>query len=63
VKVTVDTGACMGYANCVEHAPEVFALGKGGMVVLLDESPPPPLHAPVLRAVSDCPTDAIAAEE
>lgn len=63
MKLVVDTGACMGYANCVEHAPQVFQLGKGGLVVLLDESPAAPLHAAVLRAIDDCPTDAIAAED
>jgi ferredoxin len=62
VKLVVDTGACMGYANCVEHAPQVFQLGKGGLVVLLEETPPPALHPAVLKAIDDCPTDAIAAE-
>lgn len=62
MKITVDLSSCMGYANCVEQAPTVFALGKGGLVVLLDESPPPTLHEAVLKAVADCPTNALAAD-
>ena len=60
MKLVVDTGACMGYANCVDHAPQVFRLGSNGLVVLLDESPPPSLHPAVLKAIEECPTDAIA---
>jgi ferredoxin len=63
VRIVVDLSSCMGYANCVEVAPAVFELGTGGLVVLLDESPPPPLHADVLRAVADCPTGALAVED
>ena len=62
MKIVVDLSSCMGYANCVAEAPEVFALGKNGLVVLLDESPPPSQHAAVLKAVADCPTDALATE-
>jgi ferredoxin len=60
MKIVVDLSSCMGYANCVEEAPDVFALGKGGVVVLLDESPPPAQHPAVLKAVEDCPTGALA---
>ena len=38
-----------------------YQVGKNGLVVLLDESPPPSQHAAVLKAVADCPTAALAA--
>jgi ferredoxin len=63
MKIVVDIGACMGYANCVAEAPDVFALGKNGLVVVLDDSPPLSQHPAVLKAVADCPTDALAAED
>jgi ferredoxin len=62
VKIVVDASKCMGYANCVAEAPDVFDLGPNGVVVLKQESPPPSQHPAVLKAVADCPTSALATE-
>jgi len=60
MKVTVDKDKCCGAGTCVLVAPEVFDQGEDdGIVILLDEQPPKPLHAAVREAASVCPAAAI----
>jgi ferredoxin len=60
VRVIVDLDECLGYANCVADAPEVFEIPEESMVVrLLDPSPPEHLRAAVEAAAADCPARAI----
>jgi ferredoxin len=58
--VTVDTGLCQAYGNCVAAAPEVFELdAASGLATVLMPEPPERLSAAVEQAVALCPTRAI----
>lgn len=60
MRVTVDLDKCLGYANCVADAPEVFEMPDDAMVVhVIDEHPPAELRQAVEAAVADCPARAI----
>lgn len=61
--VVVDLDKCLGYANCVVDAPEVFEIRDEEMVVhLLQENPPEQMRSAVESAALDCPTRAIAVD-
>ncbi|MFF3441555.1 ferredoxin [Streptosporangium sp. NPDC002721] len=60
MKITTDTERCIGAGMCALTAPEVFDQSEDeGTVVLLDETPPPELHAAARRARQLCPSGAI----
>jgi ferredoxin len=60
MKVEVDTDKCCGAGTCVLVAPDVFDQGDDdGIVILLDATPAPELHAAVREAASVCPAAAI----
>jgi ferredoxin len=60
VKVVVDLDKCLGYANCVADAPEVFEIPEEAMIVrLLQDSPGEELRSAVEAAALDCPARAI----
>lgn len=60
MKVVVDLDKCLGYANCVVDAPEVFEIPDDQMVVrLLQPTPDEALRQAVEQAVLDCPAKAI----
>jgi ferredoxin len=60
MKVVVDLEKCLGYANCVVDAPEVFEIPDSGLVVnILQERPGEDLRPGVEAAVLDCPARAI----
>ena len=60
MQVMVDLDECLGYANCVVDAPEVFEIVEDGMQVrVLNEDPPEELRAKVEAAALDCPAKAI----
>ncbi|GAA2845794.1 hypothetical protein GCM10010517_02310 [Streptosporangium fragile] len=60
MKVTTDTSVCIGAGMCALTAPAVFDQSEeDGTVVLLDETPPPELHAAVRQAERLCPSGAI----
>lgn len=64
MRVRVEVGKCLGYANCMVAAPAVFEVGDDdGVVHLLTDTVPEEQRAAVERAVADCPTGAIAVEE
>ncbi len=60
MRVSVDLDECLGYANCVVDAPQVFDIVEDGMQVhLLQENPPEELRTSVEAAALDCPAKAI----
>ena len=60
LKVVVDTGKCLGYANCIADAPEVFEMPEEEMTVrVLQEHPEEALRNAVEAAALDCPARAI----
>ena len=62
-KVVVDEDLCIGAGQCVLVAPAVFDQDEKGLVVLLDPTPPPPLHEAARKAAKLCPARAITIEE
>ena len=63
LKVRVDLEKCIGAGHCVLRAPLIFDQRDDGMVILLDESPAPELHAAAHKAADLCPSQAIIIEE
>jgi ferredoxin len=62
MKVSVDTGLCIGSGMCALTAPAVFDQNpEEAVVVLLDPEPPPAEHEAVLAAVQRCPAAVIQA--
>jgi ferredoxin len=60
MRVSVDLDECLGYANCVVDAPDVFEIvGDALQVTLLQENPPEEFRAAVEAAALDCPAKAI----
>ena len=62
-KVRVDEDKCIGAGQCVRTAPEIFDQRDDGIVILLDATPAPALHASARKAANLCPSLAIAIEE
>jgi ferredoxin len=62
-KVRVDTEKCIGAGQCVLRAPQIFDQRDDGIVILLDATPPPDLHAAAHKAADLCPSQAITIEE
>jgi len=63
LKVRVDLDKCIGAGQCVLTAPRIFDQRDDGIVILLDEFPPPELHAAARKAADLCPAEAITIEE
>ncbi|MEV0036813.1 ferredoxin [Streptomyces sp. NPDC050804] len=64
MNVEADVPRCVASGQCVLIAPDVFdQRDEDGMVVLLDESPPPARHAAVREAALVCPAAAIKVTE
>ena len=63
LKVRVDLERCIGAGQCVLTAPRIFDQSDDGIVILLDEFPPPELHAAARKAADLCPAEAITIEE
>jgi ferredoxin len=60
MKIHVKHEVCIGAGQCVVSAPEVFDQNDDdGLVVVLDESPAPELHARVREAARVCPARVI----
>lgn len=62
-KVHVDVDKCIGAGHCALRAPSIFDQRDDGIVILLDDSPGPELHAAALKAADLCPSQAITIEE
>ncbi|MDI3289689.1 ferredoxin [Polyangium sp. 15x6] len=63
MRVLVEYEKCCGAGQCVMVAPKVFDQRDDGIVVLLDETPPPDQYKAVQEAVTVCPGAALRLEE
>ena len=63
IRIRIDRDLCQGHAVCVGEAPELFAVGKDGKVMLKVARPPAELHEKARRAEQYCPTRTIRIEE
>lgn len=60
--LSVNTGACQGYASCVIAADDYFDIDDDGLVVLLATEVPEADRERVDRAVRSCPAAALRLE-
>ena len=58
-----DFGACQGYANCVDAAPDVYDIDDDGVVVLLKEEITDAERPRIEEAARSCPVSALIIEE
>jgi ferredoxin len=64
MKIVVDEEKCVAAGQCVAAAPDVFdQRDEDGIVVLLNENPPPRLAGDVRQAAAVCPALAIGIED
>ncbi|SEQ77557.1 ferredoxin [Lentzea xinjiangensis] len=61
--ISVDTGKCIGSAQCVLAAPDVFDQDDDGFVVVLDDSPSGAAEAAARTARGLCPAQAISVHD
>jgi ferredoxin len=57
IRVEVDRDVCIGSADCVDTAPEVFQLDDEGKAVVIDPDAAPTDQ--ILEAAGNCPVTAI----
>ena len=62
-RIHVDEHKCIGAGQCVLRAPRIFDQRDDGIVILLDATPPPELHAAARSAADLCPAEAIVIDE
>ena len=58
-----DFGACQGYANCVDAAPDVYDIDDDGVVVLLREEITDEERPRIEEAARSCPVNALTIED
>ncbi|MFP5335868.1 MAG: ferredoxin [Actinomycetes bacterium] len=58
-----DFGACQGYANCVDAAPDVYDIDDDGVVVLLREEISEEDRPRIEEAARSCPVNALSIED
>ncbi len=58
-RISVDTGKCIGSAQCVLAAPDVFDQDDDGFVMVLEENPDGEAAATARTARGICPAQAI----
>ena len=58
MRIVVDLNRCLGYAQCVFLAPDVFRL-NGEEALMYDPNPDDAKRLRVLRAAAACPVQAI----
>ncbi|MGR3931930.1 MULTISPECIES: ferredoxin [Streptomyces] len=60
MRVEVDRDRCRGAGQCTLRAPELFDQSEDdGMVIVLDDRPPPALHEKARLAARLCPNGVI----
>jgi ferredoxin len=57
LRIRIDRDLCVGFGDCIEIAPEVFALDDEGVAVFLHAETVDRMR--LLRACDECPVDAI----
>jgi len=62
VRVRLDTARCVGHGRCYELAPELFGEDARGHCRILREIVPPQQRDRALRAIANCPEQALASE-
>jgi ferredoxin len=63
MRVVHDASRCATTGMCEAVAPDLFAVGDDGILVVLDAQPPEASRSLVERAVAACPTGALTLEE
>lgn len=58
-----DFGACQGYANCVDAAPDVYDIDDDGVVVLLKTAITEAERPRIEEAARSCPVSALTIED
>lgn len=58
-----DFGACQGYANCVDAAPDTYDIDDDGVVVLLKEEISEEERPRIEEAARSCPVNALSIED
>lgn len=58
-----DFGACQGYANCVDAAPDAYDIDDDGVVVLLKDSFTDDERTRIEEAARSCPVSALTIED
>ena len=61
MQVRINRAECCGNAECVEIAPDVFALDSRNKAIVLDPEAAPPEK--LIEAVEACPCSAITVED
>jgi len=60
MQIKVDKTVCVSAGRCAAHAPELFDQDENdGVVILLQDKPPPHLHKKAEEAAEFCPARAI----
>ena len=62
MRVAGDYHLCTSIGSCVRICPEVFEIGRDGVLYVLQDEPPESLREQVEEAVDMCPMDAISLE-
>ena len=62
-RLKADFGACQGYANCVDAAPEVYDIDDDCVVVLLREEITEEERPRIEEAARSCPVSALVVED
>jgi ferredoxin len=63
MRLRVNPIACTGHGMCAELLPELITLDRWGYPLLTSETVPPRLAGHARRAVADCPTLALLADD
>jgi ferredoxin len=58
-----DFGACQGYANCIDAAPDAYDIDDDGVVVLLKDSISAEERPRIEEAARSCPVSALTIED
>lgn len=58
-----DFGACQGYANCVDAAPDTYDIDDDGVVVLLKQQISADERPRIEEAARSCPVSALMIED
>jgi ferredoxin len=61
--VASDHEKCLGYANCIMAAPDVFDIDDEGVVVVLREAVEDSERGRVAESVRSCPVSALSVSE